>query len=244
MIEVIRSYMDKFLILHGWKKWVFSRTACLGNEIFENSGIEFRWNIQKGRLDLLNRLLEEGSGFTELKPSIFSEDAMYRIVQQERELSWLRFPPPQFIVIDSFADLTDVRFVLEDSSDVYCHYSDLAESFRSIQADGLLELEPYEDLLVRFILNTQAKWGQLEVFYIHYPTHKEQRLEYLMRAERISMATKSVAERFSCFINLEIDVQLANHLDNVADPFPYHYSEGVKAHFREKIEDRINLTRN
>ncbi len=241
---MIRSRVDKFLVLHGFKKWVFSRTACLGNEIFEKNSLAYRWNIQKGRLDLLNRLLEEGGEPSKLEINFFSQNEMGKVVQQERELSWLRFPPPQFVVFDTFADLTDVKFFLEDSSDIYCHYSDLPASYRGIQSDGLLDLDLYEEILVRFMLNIRAKWGPVDVFYIHYPTHKEQRLEYLERAERIAMAARSVAKRFDSFINVELDVQVAMGLDNDDDLFPYHYSRELKAHFWEEIKPRINLTRN
>jgi hypothetical protein len=169
---------------------------------------------------------------------------MSRLVQQERDLIWLRFPPPQFVVVDSFSDLTDVKFVLEDSSKIYCHYSDLANSYRAIQSDGLLDLELYENTLVRFMLNVQSKWGPIKVFYLHYPTHKEQRVDYLLRAEKIAIATKSVAKKFNSFINLELDVQLAMRLDNADDLFPYHYSEELKAHFWEEINTRIRFMRN
>ena len=87
--------------------------------------------------------------------------------------------------------------------------------------------------------------GPVDVFYIHYPTHKEQRLEYLERAKRIAMAARSVAKKFDSFINVELDVQVAMGLDNDDDDlFPYHYSRELKAHFWEEIKPRINLMRN
>ena len=220
--------------------WIFSRTACLGNEVSSLITSIPRWNIQKGRLDHLNAIMTTNPSNHMLPRKIFANSNIYKIVRQEWDIRWLEFESPKFVLLDSFSDLTDLQFTLSKKTDIYCHAGDLKSKYiPGLENHGRLNLQEYSTILEDFISNIRQLWGSFPVFYIHYPVYKEYRRELIERAEAIRVTTTNLANFESNFINIYPDEKIIAQIDDSDDDFPYHFGAEVKKLYARSIVDLI-----
>ena len=140
------------------------RTACLGNDVFEL--LEFlpkrSINIQKGRIDLLTKSLNQRFGILKLyqaKTFIERSDIRPLIFRQSiSRLNLLR--PPIVVLIDSYSELTDQEFILPNKAKIYCNFSDVFQTVdKTIESTGLLDLRELDSYYEKLTVSIAEKWG-------------------------------------------------------------------------------------
>ena len=172
------SYVRQVFLAKGRAKfvaqdnWVLSRTACLGNDVFQELKCHqsFRLNLQKGRIDHLVRQYQgvppKGAGI--FAHRFFKRKDILSLVWQQRNNSWLSMPPPKLILFDSFSELTDQKFVeVQSGRTFYCHRSDLLDSSFSSQkilSEGVIELANIEEMYADLFQYFRTKWGGFRLF--------------------------------------------------------------------------------
>lgn len=225
--------------------WVFSRTACLGNDAYRGSqsGEIKRWNIQKGRMDILVRQLKGISRETTPPPRVlFSQEENWKISCQVSSNYWNHFQPPKFILIDSFSELTDQMFVYK-GIEFLSHYNDLnwmQQESKDIESLGLLPLDKIHDHYLEFVQATQSRWGDIPCYFINFPSKFDQREELKIRAELISDAIGNIEKKHRrvkviTIPNDEVqlnDAELAKEI-----PFPYHFAQSTLNFVSEQIDE-------
>jgi len=231
-------------------KWVFSRTACLGNDAFalmEEDSLLFRMNLQKGRSDLLLRNpieVKRRNNITILK-FILRDDIVSHILGQSDQ-RYKKMPKPKFILFDSYSDLTDVEFLDQISfNSFFCHKSDLIPLNETELSNlGLLNLDDVENLYKRLFDSFRNLWGEnVKILFIHFPTKLETRDLYLRRAKLIEMAIDNLAILDKMLIPIkipEILVQPEALPNGENSTFPYHYSEDSKKYIATEIRRVVN----
>lgn len=207
------------------KDWIFSRTACLGNEIYELLNLECpRLNIQKGRSDYLISLLNNRNDEkARSRSKFFNDPDIAKIVRQQENLKWLEYTPPKAIILDSFSDLTDQKFGWGKSKVFFANYGDVKRNYleRKIQNLGLIPEEEFELQYKELFTALRKKWGNLPIIFLHYPTYKEEREIFLSRAETILETTTKFAVNDQNLHNVYLK---SGFIDPDDDKFPYHYS--------------------
>lgn len=231
-------------------KWVFSRTACLGNDAFalmEEDSLLFRMNLQKGRSDLLLRNpieIKSRNNITILK-YILRDDIVSHILGQSDQ-RYKKMPKPKFILFDSYSDLTDVEFLDQFSGNsFFCHKSDLIPlKDTELSNLGLLNLDDVENLYKRLFDSFRSLWGEnIKILFIHFPTKLEIRDLYLRRAKLIEMAIDNLAILDKMLIPIkipEILVQPETLPNGENSTFPYHYSEDSKKYVATEIRREVS----
>ena len=153
-----------YLRILSRKPWVMRRTACLGNDVFEL--LEFlpkrSINIQKGRIDLLTKSLNQRFGILKLyqaKTFIERSDIRPLIFRQSiSRLNLLR--PPIVVLIDSYSELTDQEFILPNKAKIYCNFSDVFQTVdKTIESNGLLDLRELDSYYEKLTVSIAEKWG-------------------------------------------------------------------------------------
>ena len=112
-------------------------------------------NQQKVRVELL---LEWRSG--EVKPNAKSVKGhllrkdVYPFIKQQEQLPWLNVKNFEYLIMDSFAELTDQKFThRKDKRSFCCHYTDInhtSEFNAEFECCGLLPIESFEDAYNNF----------------------------------------------------------------------------------------------
>lgn len=245
---LLRAYRFKIRLKNS--PYVFSRTACLGNDSLKLSGAsrsKYVFNLQKGRSDLLLR----SYSFIRIKPYFgshkFIESKDIRdMVWQQSNTYFHDFPKPVFILFDSFSDLTDRCFTASRRTAFYCHKSDLKKPSRDrdIISHGLLDLDSVEKLYEDLFNNFRQAWGDVQIIFIHFPTKLETRQFYIERANRIKSAIENLAQIIPNLYSIEIPTSLVNpekSLTGEVDSFPYHYSLETKDFVANKIAEILSI---
>ena len=233
---------DIFPHIRSQDSWVLSRVACLGNDVWEELNLTRRgWkriNLAKCRADLFLTLL---SGRYPKKPSNSAQvyldraDIWPNIIEQNY-IRWIGLKPPEFILFDSFSELTDQKFlIVKDSAEFYCNYSDLKRTFLDegvIVSEELLSLEELEKLYEDLFCALWKLWPNVDIFFIHFPSQLETRQLFRDRANRILQAVTRLGKKYTLLISIvvphEIVERPAVETSNLLN-FPYHYSSATKS---------------
>jgi hypothetical protein len=246
VITYFLFYMKRFILRRFYyrRHWVLCRVACLGldslAEIFRTNS-RHHFNLQKGRADLLLQLLSgkvEGVGLRGF--SLVSKVEMLKLIWRQNDGYFVKLRSPNFIVFDSFSDLTDVKFQSQASKSLYCHRSDLVENYpeKGIQNLGLLELSEVKDIYEEIFSNFQKLWGDVDIIYIHFPTELEHRSVYIDRAKQIETAIDILSRRFRNLHSIKVPSQIVKpklNADGSASDFAYHFSAETKDYVANEI---------
>ena len=235
-------------------KWIFSRTACLGNEaLSEMTGLpRYRVNLQKGRIDQMLILLSKSK---RKRPKLyfskfFRRADIFPLIWQQCNKSWIGMPPPSFVVLDSFADLTDQEFVdMATGRNFYCAKSDLQENFlktSQLVNLGFLDLDEIESQYELFLQKIQTLWGGVDVYYVHFPSKLENREFYISRAASLLKATRSLEKRFPLFHVITVPESLVFGLQETGElqGFPYHFTQESKIYVANEINNLQRISCN
>jgi hypothetical protein len=211
---------------------IIGRMACLGSDLYAlryQRKYGFRLiNQQKVRVDLW---LEGLSGAEKLKPELvkshMARSDVYPLIENQAALPWLVESKFEFLLMDSFSELTDQKFThRQEGWSFCCHYSDLVHSVdfeRDFQSCGLLPIEDIEQAYTRFFDWFGRECPNKKVIFIHFPTTLDERGLYKERGAEILrvMAKLQVIKPF--INNLSVDDKFVEWNEN--DRFPYHFSK-------------------
>jgi len=217
------------------KKTVLGRLACVGLEVlrrrFNVLGIEYSLlNFQKGRVDIFNDVIcasrTNHIGFTisEMK----RQDVWPLIEQQTKKLSKFLIRNADFVVIDSYSDLTDQLFLSHDRKSAFCsHYSDLkhSEDFRRrYRSLGLLDISRIEILYRNLFSYIRSLNKNCQIVYLHYSAKYDSRPQFHERSAELRRVLRLLEDEFGV-LNLDLDDSCYEPNEN--DDYPYHYAFGT-----------------
>ena len=213
--------------------WVFSRTACLGNDSFAEYSKKnkvSRFNLQKSRIDLLLANPKNNTHYFGVSSYVDRKDVVPLVWIQPKNY-WRKMQKPKFILIDSFSELTDVKFVHKKTKAYFfCHKSDLALNLHDnqiLKVEGLLDLADVKLRYAELFQTFYEKWGDVKILFIHYPNNLESRTLFLTRSKQIRNAIEELEDTNPRLYSIKIPENLVAPQtvpNGELSSFPYHYS--------------------
>ena len=226
------------------KPWIFSRTACLGNDallLSRKSDSKVLINLQKGRADLLLESFASNKRRSlRLAHKYISRNDILNLVWQQSHKRISTLPAPEFILFDNFSDLTDRCFSLPNGELIYCHKSDLLQTqkLEELVDHGLLEIGNIREIYNELFQIFRSTWGEVRIIFIHFPTKLENRQKYLLRSDLILRAVKDLVSTTTFLYSIDVPNHLVEpEVDAMGQPsaFPYHYSQETKLFVANEI---------
>ena len=240
----------------NWRgNWILGRHACLGRDVIDLTDNSFPiFNIQKGRIDYLISALKQKNKRTrtaEMAPFLCREDITPFLRQQEYCRN-LPKHPPKLVYMDSFAELADQLFVhIDEGWSGCCCYGDIdhTENFKTIfEEKGLLDIDKLESNYRDFFSLIRAKYGEVPIVFLHFPSALETRPKYLERGAAILAVIEKLANEYSGLYSIAVDESIVSQPIEVApelEDFPYHYNkETYIAFYKALTEVLLNFEDN
>lgn len=234
-----------------WRDWFLGRHACLGYDVLKYyKHLPREVNFQKGRADLLtaywgNKHLLPKS--TRLKKYMVRDDVL-PLIRQLEFFSCLPKRAPKFILMDSFAELTDQLFTELFEGWKFCSaYGDLDQrkSFsKEFTANGILPVERMKESYSQLFDIFNSRWGAVPIYFLHFPVTLETRDAFRRRHDAIVQIIDELNLDYPNLHSITIDesrVQWPNNAGDDLKVFPYHYDEDTYLAFKSKIEDVFPL---
>ncbi len=233
--------------IHGFEKFKFQtpiilgRTACLGKDVLNET--KFKYfplnNLQKARADVFVNSITNSINLDleEIKKHMLRQD-VFPLIQEQSQMNWVRnkVRNPAFILIDSFAELTDQKFSHKSKNYSFCcHYNDLIHSgdFKDIyNSDGLLDINQFEEYYFLMFSEIRKKYRTQKIVFMHYSAKFDDRIIFKERRKEISRVIQEYAKIDPDFINIDLDDEMYYPHEN--DKFPYHYNKKTHEHIVEK----------
>jgi len=212
---------------------VFGRLACLGQSVFTVRapalGHPLLLNQQKSRCDMF---MDWQNGAP--RPDAAAvEPHLHRkfvlpMIQEQQNLPWLAHRGrPRLLCMDSFAELTDQKFVHKKSGWAFaCHYRDLEhtpEFDQQFDCLGLLPVDQFDRAYRAFFHWFFEKYPKCPVVFLHFPAKLDSRPHFRERAEAIREILARQSAEFPLLKNVTLP-------DNLVIPAPgesyaYHFSQ-------------------
>lgn len=247
--QQIANVTQKFMLLvraqiFRKRKKVLGRVACLGSDLFAlryQRKYGFRLiNQQKARADLwLEWLAGEAKPNPALAKSHMSRPDIYPLVENQAALPWLTEGKFEFLLMDSFSELTDQRFThRKEGWSFCCHYSDIdhTAAFDSeFECAGLLPIGEIESVYTRFFEWFAKEHPRKEVIFVHFPTALDERVLYKERSAAILGVMTKLQATQPFIQNLSVDDDVVEWNEN--DRFPYHFSKLTNLAFVDRWEE-------
>ena len=219
---------------------ILGRAACLGNDLYalrypRKYGFRFV-NQQKVRVDLwLEWLSSNSRPLPELVKCHMSRPDIYPLIENQAKLPWLAEEKFDFLLMDSFSELTDQKFTHRKKGWSFCcHYSDLkhsAEFDADFECHGLLPVEEIASAYTRFFEWFERKYPGKQVIFIHFPTTLDERVLYKSRGAEIHAIMLKMQKDKPFVRNIFIDDSFVEWNEN--DRFPYHFSKSTNSAFND-----------
>lgn len=223
------------------RRRVLGRVACLGKSLFalryppHNSILLI--NQQKMRIDLwLDRIKGGARPNARIIKKYLLRHDVYPLIQEQMVLPWNVDEDFEFLLMDSFAELTDQKFTHRKNGWSFCcHFSDLNQSLnldKIFECQGLLSIDKFELTYISFFDWFQKVYPGKRVVFIHFPTTLDSREIFKLRAAEIKRVMTDIASQRPYIKNVfidDIDVRPAE-----SDTFPYHFSADTNLAFIRK----------
>ncbi|MGX9519197.1 hypothetical protein ACWX0P_10445 [Vibrio mediterranei] len=246
MFEIVKAYstylfkLIKVTIFR--KKYVLSRTACLGNDIQSKviANDVTRINFQKSRVD---RIIEEKKTYSpifSLKNLVPRQDIRNIIHLQAIDFFNIN-KKPELVILDSYSELTDQKFIVgENKQYFYSNYSDVNKNeIRGISCCGLLDLINIEKHYEGLFRKIQEKYGSdTPIIFIHFSTALEDRQKFIERSNHIFNAIESIKnnKRYNLY-NVYLEDNAIKPNSN--DSFNYHFSNETKESYSNVVREKL-----
>ncbi len=223
------------------KPWVLGRVACLGTDTYRLLNTQFPlYNFQKARVDYFYRV---NSGESEIRAKaekivrfIKRDDIKELIIQQQRAVFNFN-TPPEFLFMDSYAELTDQLFVACKGNTSFCaNYSDLEPAFeRDFISEGLMPSKDLKESYRQFYTLIRERFGMIDIIFIHFPSKLESRELFIKRHDHIKQVINEIKDEFQPFYVYEVPDSIVDFPGNDMDKFPYHYNKETYSFLKEII---------
>jgi hypothetical protein len=170
------AYLYKKILFEGRKEYILSRTACLGTDILQILKPNYSiYNFQKNRIDLLNSqlTLKQSSilKFNFKHLHAIKEYSIKSMVLQQSNNKWMNWKKPQFIIMDSFSELTDQKFIYKNKSSFFCNYNDVSKNLMNIgkvECIGLLDKNSILSEYFIFFQNINRIFPNIPIFSLFF----------------------------------------------------------------------------
>ena len=224
---------------------LLARTACLGQDIIalKFSDIELV-NHQKVRADLFLSWINGAKrpDANVVRPFMLRQD-VFPFIEQQANLPWLSVKKSnKIIIIDSFAELTDQKFVNKNEGWAFCcHYSDIehSEAFENeFECQGLLDINSLESSYDSFFDYLTKTYPEKTIIFIHFPTTLDNRELYKKRGVEIKAAVNKLRSKYNNLISIALADELILPHEN--DDFPYHFGKETYSHFVTEINNALS----
>lgn len=249
------SVLDALLGLHqlfsaqafGRRQITLGRVACLGSDLYSirfQRKLGFRLiNQQKVRADLwLLWLAGSARPRAELIKSHMLRPDVYPLIENQAALPWLAENDFEFLLMDSFSELTDQKFThRKEGWSFCCHYSDINHSPEfdlDFECIGLLPVEKIEATYRQFFEWFEGRHPNKKVVFVLFPTALDERALYKERGAEIMRVMTKLQQEKQFIQNLIIDDALVDWNEN--DRFPYHFAKATNLAFIEAW-DRLKV---
>lgn len=225
---------------------MLGRTACLGKDIFalrhSKDGRAILINQQKTRVDILCEWIEGGERPKSKKiKGHMSRADIYPLIKEQESLPWLRWKDCDFILMDSFSELTDQKFShKQEGWSFSCHYSDIKHTLEFdelFENHGLLPTDDIENAYLKFFDLIDSLYPNKKIIFIHFPTCLDERNIYKQRGAEILRVMKKIEQNNSNVINIYVGDEKVNWHEE--DKFPYHYSKSTNASFLKEWNEKV-----
>jgi hypothetical protein len=225
---------------------ILGRHACLGADVLavmrpDRTVI----NIQKGRVDYMLDCWDNPAMRARTREAVAHvarEEIVPCVVQEELLYDWCSPQRPLALYMDSMAELADQRFAHKTNGwSFLCVYGDTTRSkelTHTFESQGLLPLESLETLLGKFFGEVRRRFGEIPIFYLHFPTALETRLKYIERATSIRTVVDKLSAVLSRLHSVSVDesiVKFAEDAPHNMQEFPYHYNRATYVEFARKL---------
>ena len=225
---------------------ILGRHACLGADVLAlmRPGPSVI-NVQKGRVDYMldcwkNPAVRARTG--EAVAHVSREEIVPCVVQEELLYDWCSPERPQALFMDSMAELADQRFAHKRNGwSFLCVYGDTTRSkelTHTFESRGLLPLESMEVVLRSFFGEVRRRFGEIPIFYLHFPTALETRTKYIVRARVIRKTVDNLTAVFPRLHSVSVDESIVTFAEDAPanmQEFPYHYSRATYVEFARKL---------
>lgn len=244
LLRPLMLFVYKMHRTHVYRKAVLGRVACLGRDVFNMSfpafsNSEILINQQKVRLDIFMEWVEGAKRpvANAVTPHLERDDIGKLIIEQE-QLPWFAANKKiSFLIMDSFAELTDQKFTHKTEGWSFCaHYSDLKHTpeFEStFSSEGLLSEDSFVETYRRFFTWFTKTHPGVPIFFIYYPTTLDEREKFKMRAIELKKAIEQMKKEFPMLQSIEVEDKDVSY--HAKDQFPYHYGYSTMQVFDKKL---------
>ena len=228
------------------EEWIFSRCACLGNDVLKLiSPNQKIFNIQKGRSDFIIRMMnnqQENVKYDLVYPFLKRKDIYHMLIQQSFVKEIFSLHPPKVIFIDSYSELTDQLFSVNNKWSFCCNYTDLNAEKNNIWKNfnrlGLMSICNIEKYYFDFFSLLRLYFKDIPIVFIHFPTKLDDRKKFKNRGKKIKSALSIIKKKFKYFYEIEANNNIVNF--DPEDKFPYHYNKETYNDIAFKIK-RLKL---
>jgi hypothetical protein len=233
-------YLIKFKI-QTRNKWVLGRVACLGIDVFKLLNLNYRlYNVQKGRIDYLSESIVKGQSI--IAPSLkllkyINRKDIQDLILVQYFLKFNLISPPEFMIIDSYSELTDQKFIDKDNlkSYFFANYSDVNAVGKEILiCEGLMDTdEQLKKYYLDFFLNFRKIYPATPIIYINFPKKLDSREKFIIRHNQIKGIIYDVAKSINFMHVFDIPEEIIS--SSSTDSFPYHYNDEVYTYLAQKL---------
>ena len=222
---------------------IITRTACLGNDSLKITDFKVKYiKHQKCRIDYLNEVIKDSNkaiSFSSILKKYIPRIDIYDLyIQQVLPYNFNNGRIPKCIILDSFSELTDQKFVSKSNPKeyFYLNYSDLTKDFNSgFNCLGLLNSEEFEKQYFDFFSMVSFKWPSVPIIFINFPKKLENRELFIERHELIKLAIQNTQGNFQSLKIINVPDEIV--MPNPNDDFPYHYSNATYEYVAAQIKE-------
>lgn len=238
-----------YKLIHYWlltniaeKKIVLTRTACLGGDVVRRwSNDEYNIvNFQKSRVDLIVNNYETASVWNVFR--YFKRKDLLPIIMMQSLPFYNKYfkRKVQYVIFDTYSELTDQMFQIGSKKSFFCNYSDLYKEYVTdefIYSKGLLDCEKIHGLYTTLIERIIEEYTEIEeIIFIDFPATLDNRDKFKSRASSIRQTLQIIEDEYDKvrFVHVDdSDIRPAS-----GDEFPYHFSDETKDKFVQCLESR------
>jgi hypothetical protein len=236
-----------WLIKFKGQAQILGRYTCLGAHILKIISSRYNIvNIQTGRIDYLLECVQNSlmkAKTRKIAPYINRKEIVPLILQEEMLFNWLNPKHPQVLFMDSLSELADQLFIHKTESWHFtCSYSNVnhSEEFKNkFLCEGLIPIDKLRDNYIRFYLHIRKNYGNLPIYYLHFPMKLETRDKFRTRHIAILEIVNEISKEFMPFYSLSVNEAIVDWpKERTADmeKFPYHYNNATYEAFVEMIK--------
>lgn len=240
---------SRFLWPHWHGKWILGRHACLGRDIYQLLDCSLPiFNVQKGRVDQILSVFRDNpnTSNTAMFECHLRREDILPLIRQQEYIKNLPLHPPKLVYMDSFSELVDQKFTHRDENwAVCCCYDDVNHShdfLKKFENKGLLGTKDLLFYYRSFFRELVIKYGEVPIFFIHFPTALETREKFTRRANAIRSAIEQLRHEFNNLYSFNLDEYEVQHapIEPGIQTFPYHYDAGTYEAFATLLNSALH----